>query len=240
MKLPILLYHRVIDSPQKDSLCIAPKVFEKQMSFLFKRGFQTIFFEELLELIKTKQSLSKKIILTFDDGYKDNYLFAFPILKKFNFKATIFLVPSFIGKTNLWDQEKTQAKLLNLDQILEMKEFGFSFGAHSLTHQNLTELPKENAFREINQSKIELEKLLGEKISSFCYPYGKVNETVKEQVKKVGFECALASDSGPINIEEDLFEIRRIQVFPHTNLFGFWKKTSIWYNRYKILKKKFF
>jgi peptidoglycan/xylan/chitin deacetylase (PgdA/CDA1 family) len=241
MKIPILIYHRVVDSPQRDSLCISPQVFEKQMRFLSKRGFQTISLEKLLESTKKKESLSKKIILTFDDGYEDIYLFAFPILKKYGFKATIFLVPSFVGKTNLWDKDskRPKAKLLNLEQILEMKKSGFSFGAHSLTHQSLIEFSPKEASYEIEQSKIDLEKLLGEQVISFCYPYGKVNELVKDLIKKVSFRCALASDSGPLNVEKDLFEIRRIQIFPKTNLFGFWKKTAPWYTRYKMLKSKF-
>lgn len=241
MKIPILLYHRIIDLGEKDSLRISPKIFEKQMNFLYQRGFQTISLEELLNFIEKKNKLSKKVVLTFDDGYEDNYLFAFPILKKYGFKATIFLVPSFVGKTNLWDKdsERPKAKLLNLEQILEMKKLGFSFGAHSLTHQSLIELSPKEALYEIEQSKIDLAKLLGGQVISFCYPYGKVNESVKDLIKKTSFRCALASDSGPLNVEEDLFEIRRIQIFPKTSLLGFWKKTAPWYTRYKMLKGKF-
>src|SRR3989338_1998883 len=118
-------------------------------------------------------------------------------------------------------------------QIREMAEYGIEFGAHSLNHEKLTEIPLADARREIEQSKFEIEKRLGTPIISFAYPYGKLNEELKGIVKGAGFHFGIASDSGPRRFWNDPFEVRRIQIFPGFSLFSFLKKSSGWYHHYK-------
>lgn len=249
-EIPILVYHRIVPAPLHQSrhgIWVTTQNFRKQMRFLFLSGFNTISLDMLVSANKGIIQLPKKpIILTFDDGYQDNYLYAFPILKRYNFTATIFLVSKYIGGTNQWDripQEETvhspqsmvhsieePINLLSIDEIREMVKYGITFGAHTVTHSHLKQLSEEKALQEINQSKIEIEKIIGEEITSFCYPYGETNSTIKQIVIKAGFKCACACDTEQIN---DLYELSRRQVFPKTGMFGFWKKTQKWYHGYK-------
>lgn len=237
-KIPILTYHRIVPKPlynARHGIWVTARNFRRQMRLLSLGGFNTISLDMLLSANKGINQLPKKpIIITFDDGYEDNYLHAFPILKKYNFTATIFLVSGYIGKDNHWDEIYGEeiVSLLSLDEIKEMFAYGISFGAHSVTHPHLSQLKGEQVFKEIVQSKKGIEEMLNQEITSFCYPYGEFNQAVKQMVIDAGFKCACACDT-EIN---DLYELRRIQIFPKTDLFGFWRKTQQWYYRYKRLK----
>jgi peptidoglycan/xylan/chitin deacetylase (PgdA/CDA1 family) len=126
-----------------------------------------------------------------------------------------------------------EARLMSDAQIKEMAAYGIEFGAHSLNHKKLTEIPLSDAKHEIEQSKFAIEKRLGSPIISFAYPYGKLNEELKGIVKGAGFHFGIASDSGPRRFWKDFLEVRRIQIFPGFSLFSFWKKSSGWYHNYK-------
>ncbi|MFN3134542.1 MAG: polysaccharide deacetylase family protein [Candidatus Kryptonium sp.] len=229
------MYHRVVKDKKesgKEGIYVTQSKFEWQMKYLFKKGYKTITFNEY------KGYEDKTVILTFDDGYEDNYTIAFPILRKYNFKAVIFLVPGL--KENLWDKDKTlepRLKLLSEEQILEMSRYGFEFGSHSLTHPCLTKIGKEEAVEEIFKSKEKLERLLRRKVISFAYPYGKLNEEVKSIVIQAGYKYAVAGDCAHPFIDDDLLCIRRIQVFPNTGKLSFKRKIRGDYFWYKLKKK---
>ncbi|MDI6785366.1 MAG: lipopolysaccharide heptosyltransferase II [bacterium] len=239
-KIPILVYHRIVPMPLSKSahgIWVKVQSFKQQMELLSSKGFQTVSLDRLIDAFNGINQLPKKsIILTFDDGYKDNYLYAFPILKEHNFTATIFLVSGYIGGTNEWDKTSQEGhiKLLSTDEIKEMAEYGISFGVHTITHPHLPQLNEKKAFQEIVKPKEEIEKILGQEVISFCYPYGEYNDNIKNMVIDAGYKCACACDTNAI---DDIFELRRIQVFPKTNLFGFWKKTQKWYLSYNDFKK---
>jgi peptidoglycan/xylan/chitin deacetylase (PgdA/CDA1 family) len=240
--LPILLYHRVVKDSIKDSVVgiyVTEKVFEEQLAHLQKNNFKTITFIDVSKALKGEKTLSdKNIILTFDDGYEDNYTSAFPLLKKYNSTAVIFLVTG--QDSNVWDSTKNEpgAKLLNAEQIKTMFDYGIEFGAHTLNHTNLTEVSKNQLLKEIYNSKIFLQKELQIPVISFAYPYGECNIMAKEAVKQLGFEFGVATDSGPLNFLKDLYQIRRQIIFSHTSLFQFRKKISKWYPAYKKFKSK--
>lgn len=240
--LPILLYHRVVKDSIKDSVVgiyVTEKVFEEQLHHLQKNNFKTITFIDVSRALKGDKTLSgKNIILTFDDGYEDNYISAFPLLKKYTSTAVIFLVTG--QDSNVWDSAKNEpgAKLLNKEQIEMMFDYGIEFGAHTLHHTNLTEVSKNQLLKEIYNSKIFLQKELQIPVISFAYPYGECNKIAKEAVKQLGFEFGVATDSGPLNFLKDLYQIRRQIIFSHTSLFQFKKKISKWYPAYKKFKSK--
>lgn len=240
--LPILLYHRVVKSTIKDSVVgiyVTEEKFDEQLAHLQKSKFRTITFFDVHNALKGDKALSSKnIILTFDDGYEDNYSSAFPLLKKYNFTAVIFLVTGH--ESNTWDVSKNEpdAKLLSKQQVLEMYDYGIEFGAHTLNHANLTEIPENLVLKEIYNSKIYLAKELKIPVISFAYPYGECNKVTKEAVKSFGFEFGVATDSGPLNFLKDLYQIRRQIIFSHTSLFQFKKKISKWYPAYKKFKSK--
>jgi peptidoglycan/xylan/chitin deacetylase (PgdA/CDA1 family) len=97
-------------------------------------------------------------------------------------------------------------------------------------------MPVSAARSEIKKSKMQLERMIGQEVLSFAYPYGALDMNGKKLVEQSGYKYAVAADSGPLNLANDFFEIRRIQVFPWTTLLGFWKKTQSWYVAYKERK----
>jgi peptidoglycan/xylan/chitin deacetylase (PgdA/CDA1 family) len=118
-----------------------------------------------------------------------------------------------------------------------MGDHGIEFGSHTLSHARLTGLAPEQLEAELEVSRRALEERFGSPVLSLCFPYGAVNAAVKEATKRAGYAFGVASDSGPLRFGEDLFEIRRAQVFPSTDGWGFWRKTSRWYLRYRALRK---
>ncbi len=238
-EIPILLYHRITDGKPagtKHGIYVPRDEFERQLEFLQRRGFSAINFFDIRAIIEGKKNIpDKPVMLTFDDGYEDNYLMAFPLLKKYGMTATIFLIGNPAIRSNIWDEKTGEpcAPLLNDRQIQEMIEEGIEFGSHTMNHNKLNLCSSKEAEVEITESKKMLEQKLTTEIISFAYPYGLLNEQIKQQVIAAGYTFGIATDSGRRNIWADLFKIRRMMIFPHASLFSFWKKTSGRYHWYK-------
>ncbi len=168
--IPVLSYHCINDKINGSiDMHVSPKAFEKQIKDIIDRGYTPITFADL----KNNKTIDKPIIITFDDGYEDNYYNAYPILKKYGVRATIFLVTDFIGKPNC----------LSLSQITQMKDL-IDFQSHTMSHRRLTELGSRELEYELSQSRIKLEALLNKKIDVIAYPYGSYNRNVIARVKK--------------------------------------------------------
>jgi peptidoglycan/xylan/chitin deacetylase (PgdA/CDA1 family) len=232
MKVPVLMYHKV--SPGKEEKYrINPERFASQMEYLSGKGYQTISPDDLLEFVNPVRSPrpgrgrrfkrltsngvkegkvlpERAVLITFDDGYRNNFTYAYPILKKYNFRVTIFLVTQYIGKKNGWG--KGDEEILSWDEIEEMKRKGFSFGSHTRTHPNLLELSQNKILSEIRDSKRILEEKLGEQVNFFAYPYGKFNPRIVEMVKRAGYLGALSTLPGKNGVGEDSFLLRRILI----------------------------
>lgn len=238
--LPVLMYHRVLETkPEKSShgIWVTAQQFSAQLRSLKNRGFNTITFHEYAAFMRGEKPLpTKPVILTFDDGYEDNYTVAFPLLQQYGFRAVIFAVTDQ-RRTNFWDPAEPQAGLLKPNQLQELVHYGNEIGSHTVSHAKLTTLAPEQCRQELYESKNSLEQVLGTKIISFAYPYGAFDQTAKRLAEETGYTFAAAADSGPFKVYDDFMEIRRIQVFPWTDSIGFWKKTQPWYYRYKSLMK---
>ncbi len=236
-ELPILMYHQVLDRPPalaKFNLHVLAADLEKQLQFLRDRGFETIVFEDLL----TKRIPKKPIILTFDDGYENNYQFLFPLLKKYKMKAVIYILADRKHKTNFWDKPLGEAEhaLLKPAQILEMQKGGLiEFGSHSFNHNRLTLLKKAEQEKQIAGSKKSLETFLKKQVHSFAYPYGVFDKEIKKMTQAAGYTFGLAVNQGQTQFQMDLMEIKRVHMFPQTSKFDFFKKTSGFYHRYRAL-----
>ena len=179
-KIPILTYHSINDN--KSDVSINIKTFEDQIIYLKKRGYKSI------NLNETSTSIKKKIVITFDDGYKDIFFNALPILKKYNYTATCFIITNFIGKTNIWDSKKSNYSKKDLMDKSEIKRWvssGMTIGSHSHNHFDLTNLNLTNLKNELSYSKNLLEDISSKQVNFFSYPYGKANQLVYDNVKKI-------------------------------------------------------
>jgi len=238
--IPVLMYHRIVLEAPQDShhgIWVTAHSFEQNLESLQYRGYSAITFKQYQLFLKGEFILPKKpVIITFDDGYEDNYTIAFPILKKYGFSAVIFLVAETKRRTNFWDTDEPQVPLLINEHIREMSGAGIEFGSHTVTHPNLSQCLPKQIRKELVESKTLLEQRTGKEVISLAYPYGAVNEQIKALTAEAGYSFGIATDSGPLKIYEDYLEIRRTQVFPWTDRFGFWKKTQQQYVRYKQMK----
>ena len=246
-EMPIIMYHRVVDSPDEVGVhgtYVTKELFKKHMQVLKDNGYRTVTFKELAEdhlLTKRFDKGNKFVVLTFDDGYEDNYRVMFPILKEFGAKAVIFLLSE--SKYNEWDvnnphNPEKRFDLMSEEQVKEMAAYGVEFGAHTKTHPYLSSLPIEEAREQIVQCKQKLEQTYVQPFITFAYPYGDLNDEVKSEVRKAGFTFAVSTDSGEINVDSDLFQIRRIGIFPRNSMLTFRRKISGYYNFIKMRREE--
>ena len=242
--IPVIMYHRVINNPENEGVhgtYIYENIFREHMQYLKDKNYTVITFKDLDKIgWRNRFEKDKKyIFITFDDGYKDNYDLAFPILKEFGFKATIFLMGS--STYNEWDVKASGEKefpLMSVEMIKEMQDYGIEFGAHTFNHPKLNTLSNEEIEHQIVNVKKSLEEKIGKEIITFAYPYGILNDYAKKMAKKAGYTFALATDSGSVCLSDDLYQIRRIAIFPNTNLFSFKRKVAGNYNFIKIKREK--
>jgi peptidoglycan/xylan/chitin deacetylase (PgdA/CDA1 family) len=217
MRAPVLCYHK-IDSPAADILIrgafTAPERFAKQLGYLKKRGFTFYTASELIEhFLNHGEFPAKSVALTLDDGWKDNYTNAFPILKDLGVKATIFLVPSCIGQTTatvVGAGEKARQHLSRED-VLEISAHGIEFGSHTVNHKHLHQISTDEATFEIVESKKQIEDLTQKECKTFCYPAGFYSEPVKEIVKNAGYIAAFTTIYADKE-NFDLFAVNRVEI----------------------------
>lgn len=209
----ILMYHSVGNN--SEFFTVGPEDFERQMRYLKEQKFNIISLRKLIASLKNKNTLlPKTVILTFDDGYQDNYENAFPILKKYNFPATIFLTTGRIGDKNYVNKRGVKLPMLDWNQIKEMHDAGFiDFEPHSVEHPHLTKIDIRDAEREILNSKRALEEALRKTCPFFAYPYGDYSEEVKKIAAK-HFEAAVTVRKGVVKVKRntDFWEIPRNSV----------------------------
>jgi len=279
-EIAILLYHRV--SPEKDGWShesLSPESFEIQMEYL-SRNYKILSLDGLVDFVKSRKPPQEKaVVITFDDGYEDNYLYAYPILRKYHIPATIFLVTGHIDTgdlfwwdkvgyiiqhatinelnlgvlgdyslksegdrhratfiiterlKNLWEDRKSvlikkmldachveippdlgKKLILSWKEVKEMANGGVTFGAHSVNHYVLVNVPLEQAKNEVSQSKRDIEERLGKEVSAFSYPNGDYNADIVELVKASGYVCAVSMwPGGLISLKDCVYQLNRIR-----------------------------
>jgi peptidoglycan/xylan/chitin deacetylase (PgdA/CDA1 family) len=217
MKVPVLAYHK-IDFPTSDvkirGAFTAPRKFERQIAYLKRKGFTFYTTSELIKFYRANGEFPQKAIaLTFDDGWKDNYLNAFPILKKYGVKATIFLIPAFIGQTTdvvTADGEGPREHLSKTD-VLEMSQMGIEFASHSFSHKLFDRVSNEEIEFEVTESKKFIENLLQKECATFAYPAGFFTGFAKEAIRKAGYEAAFTTVYGDEK-NRDIYALNRVEI----------------------------
>jgi peptidoglycan/xylan/chitin deacetylase (PgdA/CDA1 family) len=223
--VPVLMYHSVNpDARPQNRLAISVEAFERQMHFLKNNHYHVLPLDSVAGLIREKRKIPHKTVaITFDDGYKDNYTYAFPVLKKYSLPATIFVIINEVGR----------ADRLSWDEIKTIQDSGIiNFGSHALGPEPLINIQSEEALRkEIFDSKKILEEKLGRRITVFSYPGGMSNSKIRKLVIDAGYKFAVATNPGKKFADDDLFALKRLRISSSSNnLFVFWVEASGYYN----------
>jgi len=219
-RIPVLMYHRVGTSHNEweSRYCIPPDQFAKHMRHLAKRGMRACSLTDFFAWQEQKQTLPEgSFLLTFDDGFVGVYEHAAPVLQELNWPATVFLVSRLIGRRDEWTRIQNPSgatfPLLGPEHIQEMRQSGFEFHSHTRLHPDLTTLSKRDLTEELAGSRKDLEDLLGEKVTSLAYPYGRLNQQVLETTRAAGYKAAFSTQPGFNRRDVDPFQVRRLDIF---------------------------
>lgn len=214
--IPTLVYHRISIAPKNagsvyKSLTIEPEWLEKHLQYLKENNFETVKFSDVAEFFETGKPLpiavgKKPVMINFDDGYKDFYENAFPILQKYEMTGTVFVIVKSVGN----------GAYMNWDQVKEISAAGIEVGAHTMYHPALTASKK--AKWEIEESKRALQEKLGTEITTFAYPSGKWNSYVENLVKEAGYKSARSFTTGNGISLKNLFHIPVVRVYANVGL----------------------
>lgn len=212
-EVPILLYHNIMDNYDDNmrTVHVSPAEFEEHMLCLFEAGYNTIGFKEYYNYIKYNEPLPKKpIIITFDDGYKSNYDYAYPVLKELGMKATIFIGTAYVNMI-----EETSYPHFTWEEALDMQNSGvIDIQSHSHLHRDMTKIQPLQAYVEFALSKYLIEKNLGKPCDVFAYPYGLYNISVQNLAMKLGYKVQVGVGDLGVNRREDgLEKLKRLTVF---------------------------
>ncbi len=214
--VPVLMYHHVGKASEKLNLNVDAETFERQMEFLKIHHYRLMSFEDFIGHVQLGQPVPwNTVVITFDDGYLDNFTNAFPVLRKMDFPATIFMITGNIGKDG-W---------LSAEDLNILESSGITIGSHTVNHAFLPELKKGEVVSELRQSRNQLEKILGHPVFLFSYPAGGVTQEVKKLVEEEGYHGAVTTNYG--KSRRDVYALRRIKITERDgNLFSFWAKIS--------------
>jgi peptidoglycan/xylan/chitin deacetylase (PgdA/CDA1 family) len=210
--IPILMYHS-IGIGRFNPYVVSTDRLNKDMQYLKKNGFTTLSTDELYDfMVKNKPVPKKSVLITFDDGYEDNYTNAYPILKKFNFKATIFVITGYIDKGN---------RYLSSSQLKEMQRNGIDIESHTNLHDKLGNDSYSVQLKTLKISKEYIEKTLNKRVRYISYPYGSYNLNTLKAVQAAGYEMAFTTKGRWANISNGILSLDRVFIsgFHHSYSF---------------------
>ncbi len=203
--IPIFMYHFVRDDTgnyEYPENMTRPSTLRAQLEYLKNNGYETIYISDLDNL----EYYEKPVGLTFDDGWEDFYLYAFPILKEYNMKSTLYVITGLVGTPGY----------CNLDELRELRDSGIvDIECHTVTHPRLANLSREKMVEELTKSKAYLKENLGIDSDTICYPYGSYNQTVIQESKNAGYSYGLAMTGGVYytSKHKDIYQIPRIYAY---------------------------
>lgn len=237
-KIPVLTYHSIDESNSVISTDAA--TFRRQMKFLKEADFNVISLSNLIKNFSENKKLpAKTIVLTFDDGFQNFYATAFPVLAECGFTATVFLVADHCEKYNDWDGNLPTielSRLMTWNEIKELHHHGIEFGAHSLTHPDLTEIPLAEVTHELSESKTIIEDKLGSAVEMFAYPYGKFNADVKRLTEQ-NYAAACSTNLGKVRESSDFYSLERVDTYYLKNERIFKSLESFSFDRYLQIRQ---
>lgn len=206
--IPVLYYHSVNKNADNE-VTITPDALEKQLNYIHDNNYVTITIKELYEHLKNAAPIPEKsILITFDDGYMNNYTEAFPMLKKLNMKATIFCVGNSLDGSYY----------LSEDALKEMSDYGIDIQCHTVNHVHLDTLSYEEQLSELRHSKEIIEKITGKEVLSVAYPFGDYNSETIKAAKEAGYKLAFTTHLGLADRNDNIYALDRIYISSYYNM----------------------
>ena len=237
-RLPILMYHSICqyeNDSSEDST--SPERFQAQMQYIKRHNMRGVSIRELVQAVSLGNA--KRLVgLTFDDAYEDFLPVALPVLERLGFTATLFVIGNMPTKAH-WEHERgrhqpmPRRKLLGVDSVREVAARGMEVGAHGMSHVDLSSLETKQLEEEVSGSRRVLSDVLGETVEGFCYPYGRVNSTAIQAVRKAGYAYACSIHS---RVERTVYDLPRVPIAERDHLPRFAAKLKI-YSQYYAAKQ---
>lgn len=223
----ILMYHRIFKMEEYDQLCVDPDIFESQMRYL-NEHYNVLSIHDAIKKISTGTIKGDEVVITFDDGYMDNYIEALPILKKYDLPASIYITTEFTDHIKAHPRYKEPAVSLHCswNDINKLINNNIIIGAHTISHPFLQQINPEQCKREIIDSKREIETKISEKVNIFCYPSGDYGRRELDFLKESTYTAALTVSPGVNRKSTNVLELRRTEITNKDNEKYFTKKLS--------------
>ncbi|MBA8935975.1 polysaccharide deacetylase family protein [Clostridium beijerinckii] len=200
--VPVLYYHSVRE-PAENDVTITPENLRIQLEYIKNQGYTTLTLDELKNYLLNNSPIPEKsIVITFDDGYMDNYYNAFPILKNLNMVATIFCITSDLDGSYY----------LSKEAIKEMSDYGIDIESHTVNHPKLNQLPYDKQLSELKESKETLESITGKKVEAVAYPFGDFNDDSVIVAKNSGYTLAFTTKRGLSDRDDNILKLDRIYI----------------------------
>ena len=204
VKIPILMYHSISDDDPNNNLLVPPSMFEEQMAWLEANEFTAMDLDEALDSMETGKVPKRPVVITFDDGYSDNYTNAFPSLKNHGLKATFFVITDGVD----------DGYYMSSEMLKEMQSNGMSIQNHTANHLELDKLSREDAYDTIKRGQDFLRNNIGSDANYLCYPVGKYNSETIEIEKELGIKAATTTQGGISSIGDGLYQLKRVRIYP--------------------------
>jgi len=226
-KIPILMYHSISRhaTAKFKPFTVSPALFADQIAYLYRHSYTSI---TVTQFINSQSQggpalPERPVILTFDDGFADFYIEALPVLREYNFVATLYVATGFVNGASQWLQREgeTSRAMLTWRQLAEISAYGIECGGHSHSHRQLDTLSLSVARNEIVQCKELLEQHLGVQVPSFAYPFGYYTAALRRQVRAAGYTSACAVKFAMSSASTDPFALARLMVGADTSVDSF-------------------
>ena len=227
-RVPILAYHRIGEPTGDHVPTVTPESFEAQLACIARRRVTVLDLDEVIGMMKRCEPIPRRsIVITFDDGYEETASIAAGLLRRFGFRATVFVTPKEVGSPGF----------MSWEQVRAIANDGLTIGSHTLHHTYLPVVSREQARRELVESKQMLEQQLGRSIDWLSYPVGGFTPEIQALVRAAGYRAALTTNRGVSKRSDDLFAIRRIKVTERDRHPAvFWVKLSGYYDLFRRLE----
>jgi peptidoglycan/xylan/chitin deacetylase (PgdA/CDA1 family) len=220
------MYHQVGEPAPRGAsyrgLTVHPKSFARQMRWMHRLGYRGLSMRDLMPYLK-REKVGKVFGITFDDGFRNVFEHALPVLQTYQFTSTNYFVANQFDGSNVWDRQNgvVASDLMSKREMLAWAQAGQEVGSHTLDHVHLPELSLEAAREQLIRSRLVLSEMLGSEVTAFCYPYGDFEPEHQRLAQEAGYTNATTTARGLADISDDFYALPRVGIWRTTPLFRF-------------------